>query len=159
MSTSRLNRKLFIWAHSRRGVNSRGLPCCASKMFTNIRLLDLLNFEMCNGIDLAAVNDTAFKTFKNEWSAKINRIQAWSGHGSNKSRTYRMFKSEYGVEPYVLSLRARGHRSALARLTTGVAPIIIEIGRYRNTPVNNRECPSLLPRYSRGRGARTNVMP
>ena len=82
--------------------------------------------------------------FKNEWSAKINRIQARSGHGSNKLRmyhVYRMFKSEYGVEPYVLSVRARGHRSALARLRAGVAPINIEIGRYTNTPVDNRECP------------------
>ena len=52
-----------------------------------------------------------------------------------------MFKSECGVEPYVLSVKACGHRSALARLRAGVAPINIEIGRYTNTPVNNRECP------------------
>ena len=66
-STSRLNRKVFIWAHSKRGVNSRGWPGRASKMFTNIRLPDLglLNFEMCNSMDVVAVNDTAFETFKN----------------------------------------------------------------------------------------------
>ena len=95
---------------------------------------------MCNSIDLLAVNDNAFKTFKNEWSSKINRIQARSGRGSNKLRTYIMFKSD-GVQPYVLSVRARVHISALARLRAGVIHIIIKIGRYTNNPVNNRECP------------------
>ena len=83
MSNSLLIRKVFIWAHSKRGVNSRGWPGRASKVFTNIRLPDLLDFEMCSSKDLVAVNDTAFKTFKNEWSAKINRFQARYGHGSN----------------------------------------------------------------------------
>ena len=48
------------------------------------------------------------------------------------------------VKPTVvqrLVFAGRGHRSALARLRTGVAPINIEIVRYTNTPVNNRECP------------------
>ena len=112
-------------------------------MFSNIRLPDLLNFEMCNGKDLAAVNDTAFRTFKKEWSAKINRIQARSGRSSNKLRTYRMFKSEYGVDPYVLSVRARGHRSTLPRLRAGLAPINIKIGRYTNNAVIIVNVPSV----------------
>ena len=45
------------------------------------------------------------------------------------------------MEPYVLCVRARGHRSALTRLRAGVAPINIEIGRYTSTPINDRECP------------------
>ena len=45
------------------------------------------------------------------------------------------------MEPYVLCVRARGHRFALARLRAGVAPINIEIGRYTSTPINDRECP------------------
>ena len=39
------------------GFNSRGWPGRASKVFTNIRLPDLHDFEMCNSKDLVAVND------------------------------------------------------------------------------------------------------
>ena len=122
---------------------SRGWSGRVSRMFNNIRLPDLVDFERCEIINLKAVNDNALNTLRNEWSAKVNRIQARSGRGGNKLRTYRKFKSEYGVEPYVLCVRARGHTSALARLRAEVALIglNIEIGRYTSTPINDRECP------------------
>ena len=100
-----------------------GLVVFLECLATSDYLLDLVDFERCENIILIAVNDNALNTFKNEWSAKVNGIQARSGRGGNKLRTYRKFKSEYGVEPYVLCVRVRGHRFALARLRARVAPI------------------------------------
>ena len=88
MSTSRLNRKVFMWPHLKRGVKSRGWFGRVSRMFSNIRLPDLVDFERCENINLITANDHALNTFKNEWSAKVNRIQTRSGRGCNKLRTY-----------------------------------------------------------------------
>ena len=36
---------------------------------------------------------------------------------------------------------SRGERSVLAQLRLGILPINIEIGRYKNQPINERLCP------------------
>ena len=64
--------------------------------------------------------------------AKCNREResATSGLGGNKLRTYRLFKSCFGSEYYLSSVKCESHRSALAKFRYGVAPINIELGRY-----------------------------
>lgn len=64
--------------------------------------------------------------------------------GGNKLRTYKLFKQSYGVENYVTLIMPKSHRSALAKVRCGVAPIRIEIGRYERLPFNERtwfNCP------------------
>ena len=62
------------------------------------------------------------------------------GIGLNKLRTYKLFKTEYKVEDYVLKVKAVNQRSAMSRFRCGVAPINLEIGRFFNIPANERFC-------------------
>ena len=60
------------------------------------------------------------------------------GIGLNKLRTYKLFKTEYKVEEYVIKVKAVNQRSAMSRFRCGVAPITLEIGRFFNIPANER---------------------
>ena len=42
------------------------------------------------------------------------------------------------------NILTRSHRSALAKFRCGVAPILLETGRYEKLPVNERFCPFCL---------------
>ena len=57
-----------------------------------------------------------------------------------KLRTYVTFKTQFKVEPYVLSIMSRGHTSYLAQLRCGILPFHIETGRWNSTDVNDRVC-------------------
>ena len=60
-----------------------------------------------------------------------------------KLRSYINFKTEYGeTEEYVQKVRIKPHRSLLARLRGGTAPLHIETGRYVSLPVEERICRS-----------------
>ena len=71
--------------------------------------------------------------------------QRWHGDlsTSRKLRTYRLFKSEFKLEPY-LSL-PRHLRAPLTRLRTSTHSLMIEIGRYHTPsplPIEDRLCPA-----------------
>ena len=55
-------------------------------------------------------------------------------------RTYKLFKSDFYVEPYLLVNMPKCHRAAFAKFRCGVAPLAIETGRYLNLHVNQRVC-------------------
>ena len=78
-----------------------------------------------------------------KWSDEVNRVRARRGRGLNKLRTYKLFKSEYKTEPYVLRVMGKCQRRALALFRMGVAPIRLETGRYERgqyLPVDERIC-------------------
>ena len=50
-------------------------------------------------------------------------------------------KQEYGKEFYVTADLNRIVKSFVARLRTGTLLLMIEVGRFRNIPVENRVCP------------------
>ena len=53
------------------------------------------------------------------------------------------FKAEYGkTEEYVQKVGVKSHRSLLARLRGGTAPLQVETGRYIGLPVEERICRS-----------------
>ena len=60
----------------------------------------------------------------------VERINAKRGICLNKLQAYKVFKTEYKVEEYVLKMKAVNQRSAMSRFGCGVAPIILEIGRF-----------------------------
>jgi len=61
--------------------------------------------------------------------------------GKPKLRSYIKLKSDYGeTEGYVQKTRVKAHRSPLAHLRGGTAPLQIEIGRYACLPVEERTC-------------------
>ena len=57
----------------------------------------------------------------------------------NKLRTYRLHKSRLTTEGYI-SLVPRHERSTLAKLRCGSRPLNIELGRFRNLPLESRIC-------------------
>ena len=57
-----------------------------------------------------------------------------------KLRTYKTFKLTFHIEPYLLLLNNVKEVSALARFRLSSHSLQIELGRYNNTPLNNRLC-------------------
>ena len=56
-------------------------------------------------------------------------------------RSYIKLKSDYGeTERYVQKTRVKAHKSLLARLRVGTAPLQIEIGRYACLPGEETTC-------------------
>ena len=60
--------------------------------------------------------------------------------GYEQAKTYQKFKSEYTSEAYINLITCRAHRSFLAKLRGGSAPLEIETGRYVSTPAEYRTC-------------------
>lgn len=88
---------------------------------------------------LEKIHDKEFDLFKRNWTDDLNKMQRANG-SQNKLRTYKLFKSEYLSEHYLLSDLLINHRSALAKFRCGVAPIRIETGRYERLALENRLC-------------------
>ena len=59
----------------------------------------------------------------------------------NKLRTYRIFKNDYHLEPYISTLKFSKTRSYLAKFRLSSHKLPIETGRYNKTPINERVCP------------------
>ena len=59
----------------------------------------------------------------------------WQELGEINVRTYKLFKSEYGVENYCKVLVPFNDRSAFAKFRCGVAPIRLETGWYEKDVV------------------------
>lgn len=77
-----------------------------------------------------------------EWISKVRRIEAQSGVGLNKLRTYALFKQELSLEPYLEAVTDIRKRVLLTKFRTGVAPLRIETGRYERPRIeaNLRVC-------------------
>ena len=73
--------------------------------------------------------------FVNDWKSRIQ-----SNSTGKKLRTYKLFKKDYHCEQYLSRFLPRLHRSALAKFRCGVAPLLIETGRYSGINVNERFC-------------------
>ena len=77
------------------------------------------------------------------WHATLEREHSPSGHGGNKLRSYRLFKNEFHLEPYLLNIQSIALRVAMTRLRVGCHNLEIEVGRYhkpRPLPVSERRC-------------------
>ena len=59
-----------------------------------------------------------------------------------KLRTYKLLKTEFGVEAYVQAPTQKLYRSAIARMRMEVFPLRLETGRWRGLPVAQRICTS-----------------
>ena len=76
------------------------------------------------------------------WLRIVNSDTSRKGNGLNKLRTYKLFKSNFGVEMYVSTNLPRKHRKAMVLFRAGVAPINIELMSYGpgKRPVEERKC-------------------
>ena len=77
------------------------------------------------------------------WHANLMNKQSLTGHGGNKLRSYRLFKKEFDIEPYLLNVRSTTLRVSMTRLRVGCHSLEIERGRYhkpQSIPVCQRLC-------------------
>ena len=88
---------------------------------------------------LSMIQEKEFAVFKQNWSHDLNNINRANG-GQSKLRSYRLFKSDYQSERYLIANLPVHYRSALVKFRCGVAPIRIEIGRYERLALENRLC-------------------
>ena len=58
----------------------------------------------------------------------------------NKLRIYRLHKDRITPEPYLTTNLTRYERSITAKLRSGTLPLEVEIGRYKNIPLDERIC-------------------
>lgn len=103
------------------------------------RLLDILNehgcsyyFEQEETIILTEFQALLEEDYKSKW---INVTQS-----KPKLRTYIQIKSCFESENYVKYLNNRSERSIMAQFRSGILPLEIETGRYRNIKVEDRFC-------------------
>ena len=77
-----------------------------------------------------------------ELNLKLDFVQKWQVDISNKPklRTYIKFKAVPDIENYVLCNLDRKLRSYIAQFRSGILPLEIETGRFRNIPLNERIC-------------------
>ena len=55
-------------------------------------------------------------------------------------RFYRLFKSEYLTEPYILKCQNKSTRSFIAQIRAGVLPLQVEVGRFIHQALQYRNC-------------------
>jgi len=90
-------------------------------------------------------------SFENKQSVNLNQIwallhekscQKWKNEidVKPKLRSYRLFKSLYQAEPYVMSFMSRSKRSVISQLRCGILPLHIETGRWANREYEQRIC-------------------
>jgi len=77
--------------------------------------------------------------YKQSW-----RETLYNNDNNTVLRTYRLFKNDFYVEPYLYIIKEAKHRIALTRLRASSHHLEIERGRYTRpkTPVNERLCPN-----------------
>ena len=76
-------------------------------------------------------------------ACNIGREHSPSGHGGNKLRSYRLFKNEFHLEPYLLNIQSIALRVAMTRLRVRCHSLEIEVGKYhkpRPPPLSERHC-------------------
>lgn len=135
MCNNRLNKKVFLWAN--RSCNSK-IKNWNFRVHSKFRELDmsyLSNTEfMFDRNVIKEIENITFNVYKDKWHNDMNL------NDRSKLRTYRLFKHEFGKEPYLNINMPGKYRSAFAKFRCGVAPIRIETGRYEGVDIMNRLC-------------------
>ena len=126
---SRVTRKIFEW--DREFSNFRGTWSFAAKqLFTELEQPSL--FDDASPYNPEAAQKTLDTIDSNNWD--LNRYK------SDKLRYYNLYKYEKSPEDY-LSLNISAYqRSVFSQFRCGILPLEIEVGRYRDAPLNERTC-------------------
>ncbi len=140
MCESRVNKRVFIWACNSNKANTW---CSHANNFYRDRhrayYADIkmnVNFKQM----MKDIDNVLNAHHRSVWQQKLRREEANNGPGRNKIHTYRQFKGDTVIEPYLIRVFSKTYRLALAKFRCGVAPLHIETGRYRNIPEESRVC-------------------
>ncbi|MES9883757.1 MAG: hypothetical protein ABW185_23135, partial [Sedimenticola sp.] len=140
MDPNRINKKIFNWAYTCARGNCNNW---SKRIFNQSAVLNIHDFRRdiipIFAFDKAIVDNALAHKFLEKWHS--NLFDDRNGiNGGNKLRTYRLFKTRYEPEHYLLSNLNFQYRSAFAKFRCGVAPLRIETGRYEHIPLELRVC-------------------
>jgi len=124
---NRLTKKIFNW----------DCDLCHQNWASNIYEL----FQASNYVHVFE-NGTLCDTSSMQSALMTMEINNWNitRHNKDKLRTYNLFKCDFECEEYVSKNFIRKNRALIAQFRSGTLPLQIEIGRFRNIPVENRTC-------------------
>lgn len=135
--------RISLWAESRSWSKCKNWFYVVCKRFFDLQLNN--NLSLHQAMDKSstralriAVNEWIFKT---SWHESVHSPIGPSGRGSNKLRTYALFKTDFEANIYCRKPLPHRQRAAFAKFRCGVAPLRIETGRFENKPLQERKCP------------------
>jgi hypothetical protein len=108
------------------------------KLHIRIPLSTLEKYSTCQLTNI--IKSQVQITIQSEWKDAINKSANSKKSGSNKLRTYKLFKQQFKLEPYLCNVKNRAHRKSLCQLRTSTHPLRIEKGRHLNLKVSERIC-------------------
>ena len=127
MDTTRLTRKIFGYDYMKCKFN---WSSDVKEIFMIAGHIDL--FSNKSTCDIKCMKDSLTSHYSAKWLQDVQQ--------KPKLRTYILFKELYSTEQYVKFCLPRKERSLLAQIRSGILPLAIETGRYRNIPAENRYC-------------------
>ncbi len=124
MEDNRLTKKVFFWD------KTFGQFSWCSDIYKIFN--ELLVFYSENPVNINWAKENLFTNFCEQWPNQIQNV--------SKLCTYIKLKICYGKDPYVCITYNRGHRAIPAKFRSGILPISIETGRFKNIPREFRLC-------------------
>ena len=143
MNDNRLCKRVFQWA-TQISNNKKNWVYHVKQHFNEIGMAHLANISYTfTDENLSDFDMVMRERNEDDCFARINATgSVVPGRGGNKLRLYKKLKHDItGTEAYVKLAMGKKHRSAYAKFRCGVAPLNIELGRYRQSPVEQRLCP------------------
>ncbi len=123
-----------------------GRKCWKANIMKLLNMIGLKNFcfNSCNNTyikrKLISFTDIMKAIYEFQWRNELNRKESRNKKGGNKLRTYYTFKKEFIYENYLDFQTKFSLRKNITKLRISAHKLEIEIGRYKNIPVQNRIC-------------------
>ena len=129
LDETRLAKHIFLWDYR----NPYGCWCNdVRNIFNDIDGLEY--YENLLKCDLNGVLNKIVDSYRNRWKTECSKV--------SKLRTYVRFKTDFGIEPYLLISFKRKVRSYISQFRCGILPLRVETGRFGThyIPENERLC-------------------
>lgn len=126
MSDNRVNKKVFLWSKLHKSPWVKEIHY----IFGEADLQYIFSNNLTCSID--AIRKKLLDGFEIKW---LNEILL-----KPKLRTYIQIKHNFGPESYVTVNLTRSQRSLIAQLRTGILPLNLEVGRFKNLQEDDRLC-------------------
>ena len=131
----RIQRKIFQWADRRR----KGWNAKVRNIINSVNGLDLVTNLQLSQKHVMKQMESNFKVLDNQdWHQELFNDRNNQIRG-NKLRTYRQYKSDCKLEPYIKCNIPRFQRRTFALFRAGALPLAVETGRYSRPPVPYEE--------------------
>ena len=128
MDEDRLPVKVYKWMES---LKVKGWVQDLKHVLNYVNMDDCMN--LCNACDLDVFHARA---------KVLNRDKWWLEAGTKtKLDTFRQIFDRKDPQGLIKCNLSRNQRSVVTRLKCGVLPLMVEVGRFKNTPREKRTCP------------------